>query len=97
LDFHCPSSAPNLELVAEALRLLDIGAGFILESGKSYHFYGRRLITDSERISFLSRALLLAPIVDRSWIAHQLLEGACGLRISRRQPSGLPPTVARIV
>jgi hypothetical protein len=95
LDFHCPESPPNLELVSKVLRLLDIGPGFILESGKSYHFYGRKLITDSERILFLSRALLLAPIVDRSWIAHQLLEGACGLRISGRVPSGKRPTVAR--
>jgi hypothetical protein len=95
LDFHCPQSAPNLELVTKVLCLLDIGPGFILESGKSYHFYGRKLITDSERILFLSRALLLAPIVDRAWIAHQLLEGACGLRISPRQPSGMPPRVVR--
>lgn len=93
LDFHCPESPQNLDLVKAALRLLDIGVGYIIASGKSYHFYGRNLVNDEQRVQFLARALLLSPIVDRTWIAHQLIEGACGLRVSARSKAGSRPQV----
>jgi hypothetical protein len=35
-----------------------------------------------EWMDFLGRALLFAPIVDRAYLAHQLLERRCALRIS---------------
>jgi hypothetical protein len=41
----------------------------------------------------LARALLLAPIIDRAWVAHQLIERACGLRISPGKTYAQPPIV----
>jgi hypothetical protein len=96
LDFHCPSSAANLELATEVIRNLNATPGYLVESGKSYHFYGERLLVDSELTRFLASALLFSPIIDRAWIAHQLLEGFCGLRISGRAPFGLPKVIRQI-
>ena len=98
LDFHCPATPENEELAALAAGLLDIGGGFLLESGDSYHFYGSTLLDELGLISFLGRALLLAPIVDRAWIAHQLIERACGLRISPKPGGrGREPLVVRAI
>jgi hypothetical protein len=97
VDFHCPASPSNLKLAEAVANELNVGPGFILASGKSYHFYGLELINGSELASFLGRALLFAPIVDRAWIAHQLIESACALRISPRAETGeAPHVVARI-
>jgi hypothetical protein len=56
--------------------------GYIAHSGKSYHFYGSDLMEGDHLMRMLAKALLFAPIVDRAWVAHQLVEKACGLRIS---------------
>ena len=95
LDFHCAASPTNLRLIEAVIRRIGISGGFILQSGKSYHFYGEKLLTKDDLIRFLGNALLFAPIVDRAWVAHQLIELACGLRISSRA-SG-PPQVVRLV
>lgn len=94
LDFHSPASEANLSLVSAAARALH-SSGFILKSGKSYHFYGASLLNCEQNTDHLARALLLAPIVDRAWVAHQLLERACGLRISVREERHIPVVVAQ--
>jgi hypothetical protein len=93
LDFHCPVSPESLRLAQVVSEELFTGRGFILRSGDSYHFYGNGLLTESELIAFLGRALLFTPIIDRAWVAHQLLESACALRISPRSSAGGAPTV----
>lgn len=95
LDFHCPVSPANHEVAAEVLRKLEMGSGYLVESGESYHFYGERLLNVSELSRFLGTALLFSPIVDRAWIAHQLIEGFCGLRISGRPEYGVPRVISR--
>jgi hypothetical protein len=81
LDFHCGASSKNDLLVRSLVQNLNLH-GYIAHSGRSYHFYGSHLVDDQNLMMILARALLFAPIIDRAWIAHQLIEGACGLRIS---------------
>src|ERR1041385_1222374 len=45
LDFHCANNAANLSLSCAVIQLLEIGPGYLLESGDSYHFYGSALLT----------------------------------------------------
>ena len=98
LDFHCPATPENEELAALVAGLLDVGGGFLLESGDSYHFYGNALLDDAGLVGFLGRSLLLAPIIDRAWIAHQLIEHACGLRVSQKPGGrGGEPLVVRAI
>jgi hypothetical protein len=95
IDFHCPARDENASLAATALEALEAGPGFLVESGDSYHFLGLSLLDEGELPPFLARALLLSPIVDRAWIAHQLLEGSCALRVSGRQGEDSGPRVLR--
>jgi hypothetical protein len=92
IDFHCKTSPANdgrVRTIAEALGL----KGYIAHSGQSYHFLGSSLLESSELILLLGRALLFAPIIDRAWIAHQILEGAAGLRISPGKTYKEPPKI----
>ncbi len=94
IDFHVSSSPTNTILVSNLLSHMGL-CGWLLGSGKSYHFYGAKLLSKDELISFLGRFLLFSPIVDRSWIAHQLIEGCCTLRISPRPEYGSSPILVK--
>lgn len=83
LDFHSEVSDRNVELVHRVCRRL-IPSGFVIfDSGDSYHAASLALGTSEDRIRFLGRALLVAPIVDPTYIAHQLQQDASSIRISR--------------
>jgi len=82
LDFHCPNGIENLALAKSVLRQLGMTSGYLLESGDSYHFYGRSLLDRDDLVRFLGLALHYSPIIDRAWIGHQLRELACALRIT---------------
>ena len=84
LDFHLPCGRENQATAVASLDALRSGQGFLVESGKSYHFLGVDTVSSEELMAFLARALLLGPVVDRAWIAHQMLEGRCALRVSSR-------------
>lgn len=90
LDFHVPASEGNLMLVKKVCSLLSY-PGYILNSGKSFHFIGKNIIPQKDLIAFLGKALLFTPIVDEIWIAHQLQDGACSLRFTVKH--GVVPTV----
>jgi len=97
IDFHAACSAPNQRVVtAVAERLFPEGA-VLLESGESYHAYGTRLLSETEFRSFLGRALLFAPIVDRTYTAHQVIEGRCALRLTAGGGKSRVPKVISIV
>lgn len=90
LDFHIEVSPANTRIVTDICSLL-CQEGFILNSGKSYHFIGTGLLTDEGLNKFLGKALLFTPIVDEIWIAHQLQEQSCTLRFGEKH--GMIPTV----
>jgi hypothetical protein len=97
LDFRIRPNEENEHLAAEILMRVGV-EGILLNSGNSYHFYGNRLMrSDTELASFLGRVSLFAPFVDQRWIAHQMIEGACALRISRGKSFARPPTFVRYV
>jgi len=97
MDFRCPVSPHSLQLVSTIAKLFDVGKGFIVETDRSYHFYGSELLTEQEWLKFLGRALQFSPIVDRAWIAHQLIDLCCNLRIAPRRPDGKELRVVAVV
>ncbi len=92
LDFRIAPSRANLSTVITMLGELGHD-GVILNSGQSYHFYGITLLSVDELREFLGKALLFTPIVDYRWIGHQLIEGACALRLSSGTKRQSIPTV----
>ena len=94
LDFSAIPTRHSLSLVKRVIG--DRGmSGFLLESGRSFHFYGRNLLTDAGLVRFLGESLLYGPVLDRRWVAHQLIEGFCALRISSSGASPPPYVVAQ--
>lgn len=83
LDFKVTSQSGHDELVMDCIRSLGL-SGYILDSGKSYHFIGEKLISESELIDILAKFVFLDPISDKAWAAHQILERSASLRISAR-------------
>jgi hypothetical protein len=96
LDFRVPSSKQNLGTVCSIIRQLGL-RGVVLDSGQSYHFYGIDTISANELRRFLARCLFFTPLIDYRWVAHQLLEGACALRLIRTSPVNSIPTVEALV
>ncbi len=82
LDFRHSTGGGNDALVVKAVRAIGFERGFVVESGRSYHFYGLSTLDQDEWVSFLGRSLLLAPIIDVRYIAHRLIAGRCVVRIS---------------
>lgn len=95
LDFHVPCSPEALELVLEVLHQISPCHGWVLNSGKSYHFVGQEVVSSSALMRFLAKAVLFAPVTDRNWIAHQICEQHCTLRLFDNPRTGAgPPKVA---
>jgi len=82
LDFHCSESAENDKLITNVCLELFQSPVLVLASGVSYHAIGTELVNDAGLRSYLTRSLFFAPIVDTRYVAHQMLEGACALRLS---------------
>lgn len=91
LDLATEYSKKNYKIVRSAIEALDM-PGAVLSSGKSFHFYGRTLMTPKEYRVFLGKALLLAPITDCAWIAHQMIEGVSALRVNKKSVTHGRPT-----
>jgi hypothetical protein len=70
IDFQCTKSPSNLEYLRSALRRIGPREGTILESVKSYHYYGIPLLSKSQWYEFIGRCLLLEPLVDVRYLGH---------------------------
>ncbi len=84
IDFHVPYSETNQDLIEDVLTELALVSGYIINSGQSFHFIGNQLFDDSKYYNFLAQILLFAPVVDKSWVAHQMIEGYCALRLTKK-------------
>jgi hypothetical protein len=83
LDFHIPVSPENTEISKNVLKHLGL-KGYLLDSGKSYHFIGSMFLDEDSFKNILYKALLFTPIIDRAWISHQLIQGYSCLRITEK-------------
>ena len=95
IDFHLPISNKNLLIIKDYCHILGLEHGFILNSGESYHFIGNELMSWNSLYKLLTQSLLLSPIVDKSWISHQLIEKSCSLRINKKH-NIYPQVIAQI-
>ncbi len=93
MDFVAPPSTKNLEVLTRLLRELRHRRGWLLESGRSYHYYSQQILTDEEWKVFLGKCLLMSGYVDDRYIGHQLVDGHCVLRLSAGKLKASPPKV----
>ncbi|HZT03269.1 MAG TPA: hypothetical protein VFA39_13485 [Steroidobacteraceae bacterium] len=90
LDFKLASKNSNHQLARDCISALGL-RGFLLDSGRSYHFIGASLVSGSDLFDVLAKFVLLNPLADKAWAAHQLLERSASLRITGK--SGNTPEV----
>ena len=82
-DFHIPVGEKNLIICENVIKHLGL-KGYLLDSGKSYHFMGNTPLNELDYKGLLYKALLFTPIIDRAWVSHQLIQGFSCLRISKK-------------
>lgn len=90
LDFHIPCSCINTKIVRQTLLHLELGSGYLMNSGESYHYIHNHYLSEDDSMKILIKSLFFSPIIDRLWVAHQLLNGSAILRIGEKH--GLYPT-----
>lgn len=96
LDFTSKAARPgSASTVRAAIEVLET-TGILCSSARSFHFYGSRLVTREEQLDFWARALLLTPIVDERWIAHQIRGQVGALRFSANEQGVVPKVIAEI-
>jgi hypothetical protein len=83
IDFHIPPSEINQKVVEAVLSNLSLAHGFIINSGKSYHFISTELVSQEKMDILLAKMIFFSPIIDRNWVVHQLIDKACALRVTK--------------
>lgn len=91
LDIAVEEGGP--ESIEEVAQGLGISSGAVLDSGRSYHFWGLQLLPDKLWREFMYKTLLLDRI-DRRWVGHRLIDGQANLRISEKR--GKVPQVVHV-
>ncbi len=97
VDFHARKSRDNQHIVEAVAQKLFPHGSILMDSGESYHAYGRQLIPCEDFERFIGTALLYAPIIDRAYLAHQLIEGECALRLTPGGGKSKAPTVVTVL
>lgn len=105
LDFSVKKSPCNKRLMIDALRRSieskTIPEGVLLETDKSYHYYGRTLLNTNEWAQFMAYALLMQPkgrhLIDCRWIGWRLRAGFGMLRLNRKHKNGTVPSVIAVI
>jgi|GEM_PF-2974764 len=95
MDFKPSPSQDHLALLKGFLEQLAC-RGIIVDSGRSYHFYGFDLLDQTEWIHFMG-ACLLVPWSDSRWIGHSLIAGGGDLRISATNRKPKLPSVVQVL
>ncbi len=96
IDFNCGYAIENLLKIEKTLHVLGQNKGFLLESGKSYHYYGIGLLSVEGWVDFM-KLCMGEDIIGKNWPRFQLQRGYSTLRISTStQKPHLPKIIAKI-
>jgi len=104
MDFCLSKSSESVTLIKKRMReITGEKAGFILESGRSYHYYGINLLSQESWLEFMAKCLLTGVFqgkdqpflqaADQRYIGHSLLGGGCVLRITTNAERKFMPVV----
>jgi hypothetical protein len=96
MDFKCAPTAQNVDLAVKAFKEIGQEHGVLLNSGKSFHFYGYPLLDPAAWRAFMGHSLLLSDFVDTRYVGHALINDECRLRISVTRLNPFIPTVVDV-
>ncbi len=85
----------GLEQVENVLKRLGEIRGFILDSGRCFHYYGDRLLSGGEWSVFMKNCAKYPEIGER-YMSHQLRRGKAALRLVTNDSKPKNPKVVRL-
>jgi len=95
MDLDCSISDDNLRMVGQYARILG-REGVILQTGRSYHYYGFHLMTKEDWNNFIASSML-AKVCDIRYMAHKLKDGFITLRLTAGGIRNTEPRVVLVV
>ena len=82
MNLH-PAEDLRLDDVCEIVRQVTNGMkGYLLETGRFYHFYGRAVLARRDWEKLLSQFLMPTIVVSQRYIGHSLYRGYTTVRLS---------------
>jgi hypothetical protein len=96
LDFSNSKVEYGVDRVKSVLVELGEKNGVILRSGRSFHYYGFRLLTQETWVAFLKQASEFDEI-GKKYIGHQFEDGGCTLRITTNELKPQMPVVVAVL
>ena len=82
MNLH-PEDGLTYEEMKIALKVVTQGmGGYLLESGRYYHFYGNSLLSERKWLEFLINFLMPTVLVSPRYIGHSLFRGYTCLRLT---------------
>lgn len=95
MNLHTESIS-DLDLLVSILRETTDGRpGYLLASGRFYHYYGIQLLSEREWLRFLAQFLMPCILVSPRYIGHSLFSGFCSVRLTRSHPH--KPAVPKLI
>jgi hypothetical protein len=86
------------DLVSALQAIQDSKTGYLLESGRHFHYYGSDLISSDHWPAYMGRFLLHRPLVSFEYIGYRLIAGSCALRLNAVPPKKpLSPRLVRVL
>lgn len=89
IQFHLPLMNLHLEerehldtIVSFIKQTTSNMSGFLLETNRYYHFYGKKLLTDHEWLQFNAQFLMPTILVSPRYVGHSLYQGYNTLRMT---------------
>ncbi len=88
---------PIMDRFKERLREMNFNPGMLVDSGKSFHYYGFNFLQNKEWADFMSESEKLFPFVDEGFLKIQKKSGSAVLRLSPAKIKPYQPTFYKIV
>jgi hypothetical protein len=98
MNLH-PEGLDGIESLVRAIREITDGvSGYLLGSGRYFHYYGRRILRSEEWIRFLAQFLMPCFIVSPRYVGHSLFQGFCAVRLTSAAPyKSTVPTLLTVI
>lgn len=95
MNLHPDGFLSRQELESAVHRVAHRTPGYLLNSGRFFHYYGARVLTHEQWIEFLARFLMPCTMVSPRYIGHSLSRGFCCLRLNSVAPH--KPYVPKVI
>ena len=97
MDLRAPARTRAQHQLETALALMRLPS-IVLKSGRSFHVYGCRLMSEPEWLDFMATCLLLVDLVDWRFVGHCVHRRMSSLRIygKKQRYRNQPKVVARV-